>query len=117
MAAVGAKDEVVGRQVVGLPHGRRFLADGEVRRARVVVLDALVDAFLLDAVQHGLELADHDHVPVDAHQVGRAVGRPLHHRVGHVGVQGNLRPGRAPPVCGLHGSMVMSLVMGWSSVY
>jgi hypothetical protein len=66
---VRAEDEVVRRQVVGLAHGRGLLADGEVRRAAMVVLDALVDPFLLDAVQHGLELADGEHVAVDAHQI------------------------------------------------
>ena len=94
VAAVGTEDEVVGRQVVGLPHGRCLLADGEMRGAAMVILDPLIRTFLLDAVQHVLELADHDHVPVHAHQVGRAVGRALGHRVGHIGVQGNLRPGQ-----------------------
>ena len=93
VAAVRAEDEIVGRQVEGHADRRRFLADREVGRAAVVVLDAFVDAFLLDAVEHGLELADGDHVAVDAHQVVRAILLGLGLRVGHVGVDRNL--GRA----------------------
>ena len=72
-------------------HGCRLLADGQVGRSLVLVGDALVDAFLLDAVEHGLELADEDHVPVDAHQVGAPVLALLLGRVGHVAVDGNFR--------------------------
>ncbi len=71
VAAVRAEDVVLGAQEIGLADGGRFLADRQVRRAPVVVLDALVVAFLLDAVEHGLELADDRHVAVDAHQVLR----------------------------------------------
>ena len=66
MAAVAAVDVVVHVEEKGLAHGRGLLADREVRRAPVVVLDALVRAAQLDLVQHGLELADEDHVAIDA---------------------------------------------------
>ena len=91
VAAVRAKDEVVGRQVVRLADRGRFLADGEVRRAAVVVLDALVDAFLFDAVQHGLELADGEHVAIHPYQVLAAVAARLGGRVRLIAIDRNLR--------------------------
>ncbi len=91
VAAVRAKDEVVGRQVVRLADRGRFLADGEVRRAAMVVLDPLVDAFLLDAVQHGFELADGEHVAIHPHQVFAAIPARFGGRVRLVAVDGNFR--------------------------
>ena len=88
------KDKIVGRQIVGLAHRRGFLADGEMGGTAVVVLDPFVDAFLLDAVQHGFKLADDDHVVEDALQVVGAILGDLGRRVGDVGVDGNLRRGQ-----------------------
>ena len=65
VAAVRAEDEVLGVQVQALADRRRFLPDGQVRRPLVVVLDALVLPLGLDRGQHGLELADEQHVLVD----------------------------------------------------
>ena len=69
VAAVGAVDVVVDAEQVGLADGGGFLADGEVGRAAVVVLDALVVAAQLDLVEHVLEGADDLHVALDAQQV------------------------------------------------
>ena len=66
---MGAKNKVIGSQVIRHAHGRRLLADGEVGRPLVLVRNALVDAFALDPIQHGFKFADEDHVAVDAHQV------------------------------------------------
>ena len=94
VAAMRAEDEVVGRQVVGLSDHRRLLADGEMGRATMVVFDALVDALFLDAVEHGLELANDDHVAIDAAQILRPVLGDLRRRVGDIDVDGNLRRGQ-----------------------
>ena len=61
----------------GHADGRRFLADREVRRAGVVVGDALVGALGLDLVEDGLELANRAHVAPDVQQVLGGVGREL----------------------------------------
>jgi hypothetical protein len=58
-------------EVEALAHGRAFLPDREVGGTGVLVLDAFVRAELLDLVQHGLELADHDHVAVDPQEPRR----------------------------------------------
>ncbi len=50
--------------VQALAHHGRLLSDGQVRGPQVVVGDPLVGALRLDGVEHGLELADHDHVAV-----------------------------------------------------
>ena len=62
VAAVRAEDEVVDAELDGLADGRGLLAHRQVGRAHVVVLDALPAAGDLDGVEHGLELADRDHV-------------------------------------------------------
>ena len=64
-----AVDVVVDAEQVGLADGRGFLADRQVGRAAVVVLDALVVAAELDLVEHVLEGADDLHVALDADQV------------------------------------------------
>ena len=72
MAAVAAVDVVVDVEQVRLTDGGGLLADGEVRRAAVVVLDALVVAAELHLVEHRLERADEHHVALDAQQVIRS---------------------------------------------
>jgi len=67
MAAVRTEDKVVGRQMVCLSYRRRLLANRQMRRALVIVLDALVRPLLLNAVQHRLELTNVDHVPIHTH--------------------------------------------------
>ena len=54
---------------IGLADGRGFLADRQMRRAAVVVFDALVVAAQLDLIEHVLEGADDHHVALDAQQV------------------------------------------------
>ena len=65
VGAVGAEDEVVHIQVEGFADGGRLLAHGQVRRAGMVVGNALVFAGLLDQVDHGFELAQGQHVAID----------------------------------------------------
>ena len=69
MAAVAAVDVVVDAEQVRLADGGGFLADRQVRRAAVVVFDALVVAAELDLVEHVLEGADDHHVALDAQEV------------------------------------------------
>ena len=69
MGAVGAEDEVVHVQVEGLAHGGGLLAHGQVGRAGMVVGHAAVLAVDLDLVDHGLELAQGQHVAVDVDQL------------------------------------------------
>ena len=70
VASVRTEDEVLVGQVVGLADRGGFLAHREVRRAGVVVLEAVVGIGGLDRVQHRLELADDPHVAVDPQKVG-----------------------------------------------
>ncbi len=65
VGAMGAEDEVVDVQVERLADRCRLLAHGQVGRAGMVVGHALVLAGLLDQVDHGLELAQGQHVAVD----------------------------------------------------
>ena len=76
MAAVRAEYKVLRAEVQALPHNRRFLADREMRRAAMLALDALPGALALDVLQHGLELANEQHVAIDAQQAGRRHGGP-----------------------------------------
>ena len=69
MGAVAAEDEVVGVEVVGHTYCSRFLTCGKVGRAGVVVFHSIVTARGLDQVEHGLELADGEHVAVDAEEI------------------------------------------------
>ena len=69
VAAVGAKGVVVHREVEGLADRRSFLAHGKVRRAGMVVGDAIVLARGLDQVDHGFELAQQEHIPVDVQEL------------------------------------------------
>ena len=69
VAAVAAVDVVIHAEQVGLPDGRGFLADRKVRRAAVVVFDALVAAAELDLVEHVLKRPDDLHVALDAQEV------------------------------------------------
>ena len=87
--AVRAEDKVLGGQVVGHAHGCRLLADGEMGRPLMLVLDALVDALLFDAVEHGLKLANVDHVTIDAHEVVASVLGCLLLGIRDIGVDGD----------------------------
>ena len=69
VGTVGAEDEVVHVQVEGLAHGGGLLAHGQVGRAGMVVGHAAILAVDLDLVDHGLELAQGQHVAVDVHQL------------------------------------------------
>ncbi len=73
MAAMGAENKVVDIQAVGLPDCRAFLAQGEVGRSGVVVLDALVFAFELDLVDDRLKRPQHHHVMKDGDELVLAV--------------------------------------------
>ena len=79
VAAVAAVDVVVHAQQVGLADGGGLLADRQVRRAAMVVLDALVVAAQLDLVEHVLKGADDLHVALDAQEVvlGEVLGGEL----------------------------------------
>ncbi len=91
VAAVGAENVIFRGQVIRLPHRGGFLPDGEVGRAKVVVLDALIGSLPFDAVQHGLKFADEGHIAVNPHQVVGAVFLGLGGGVGLIGVQRYLR--------------------------
>ena len=69
MGTVAAEDEVVGVQGIGHTHGSGLLTGTQVRRAGIVVRHSVVTARGLDQVEHGLELADHKHIPVDVLEV------------------------------------------------
>ena len=69
VAAVAAEDEVVGVEIVSHTYGCSFLACGKVGRTGVVVFNTVVAARGLDQIEHGLELADGEHVAVDVQQV------------------------------------------------
>jgi len=69
VASVGTEDEVLMGQVVGLADRGGLLAHREVRRAGVVVLEAIVGIGGLDRIQHRLEFADDPHVAVDPQKV------------------------------------------------
>ncbi len=69
VAPVAAVDVILDRQEEGLAHGGGLLADGEVGRPLMDVGDVAVLARPLDLIQHRLELADEDHVPVDPDRV------------------------------------------------
>ena len=69
VAAVAAEDEVVGVEVVSHTYGCGFLPCGKVCRTGIVVFHAVVAARGLDQIEHGLELADGEHVAVDVQQV------------------------------------------------
>ena len=75
VAAVRPENEVLGRQQVSLSDRGGFLPHRQVRRAGIVVLDAVVGVGRLDRVQHRFELADEAHVAVDAQEVVLAVVR------------------------------------------
>ena len=87
VAAVRAEDEVLDAQGHALAHHGGLLPDGQVRGPEVIVGDPLVGALGLDRVEHGLELADHDHVAVGAHERVLAVLLDFLLHVGDVGVE------------------------------
>lgn len=60
-----------------LADGDRLLPDREMGRTAMVVDDARVGAFALDAVEHSFEFKDTDYVPIDAEQVFAANEKPL----------------------------------------
>ena len=70
VASVGAEDRIVLVQVERHAHRGRLLAHRKVRGAGMIVDDALVLAGGLDEVEHRLKLAQHQHVAVDAGQLG-----------------------------------------------
>src|SRR5258708_9390255 len=61
-----------------------------MRRAFMVILNALERSFLLDPVQHGLEFADIDHIAEDTNQGWLPVLFPLALRLRDVSVERNL---------------------------
>ena len=69
VATVRTEGEVVDVQAVSLTNGGSFLTDGQMCRAGVVVLDAVVFALDLDVVEHGLELTDDSHIAIDAEEI------------------------------------------------
>ena len=68
---VATEDVIVHRQEECLAHGGGFLADRKVGGALVDVRDVAVLSLPLDLVQHGLELADEDHVAIEPEGVRR----------------------------------------------
>ena len=69
VGTVGAEGEVVDIEAVSLTYCRCLLTDGEVSRAGVIVLNAVVNRLCLDLVEHCLELADDSHIAVDAEKI------------------------------------------------
>ena len=69
MGAVGAEDHVVHVQVEGFADGGGFLADGQMGRAGMVVGHAVVLAVDLDLIDHGLELAQGQHIAIDVQEL------------------------------------------------
>ena len=69
VGTVAAEDEIVGIQGIGHTHSRSLLTGRKVRRTRVIVSNPVVAARSLDQVEHGLELADDEHIAVDVLEV------------------------------------------------
>ena len=91
MAAVRAEDEILRLEVKALPDGSRFLPDGQVGWSCVRIAEAAIGAFLFEAVERRLELANQDHVAVDVNELIARVESGLGLRVGDVSVDRNLR--------------------------
>ena len=91
VAAVRTENQVVGRQPVRLPDGGALLSDRQMRRPAMVVGDAFPRPFFFNAVEHGLELAQDQHVAVHAQQAVAAVERCFGAGVRLVGVERNFR--------------------------
>ncbi len=64
MAPVGSENKVVNGEMIGHPDCRCLLADGQVGRARMVVMDTGIVVRGLDLVEHDLKFPDNDHVAV-----------------------------------------------------
>ena len=96
VAAVGTEELVVDIQVVALTDGGRFLPDGEMGRALVVVLDPLIGSHSLDFIEHGLELADEGHITVDGLQSLLTIFLLLLRKIPGIGVDRNIREGYLP---------------------
>ena len=75
VASVGSEDIVILIQQIGLTDAGCFLAQGQVGRAGIGGVDAVVAGLSLDQVQHVLELAENGDIAVDADQI----------RIGEVG--------------------------------
>ncbi len=71
VAAVRTENVVVLVEEVGLTDGGGFLAERQMRRSRMVVFYSGVGVRRLDRIEHGLELADDGHVPVNAEEILR----------------------------------------------
>ncbi len=70
VASVRAEGCVVNGKIISLADVSGFLSDAEVRRTRMIVSGALIFAGRLDQIDHGLKLADIEHVFVDLDKVG-----------------------------------------------
>ena len=69
VGTMGTEDEVVGVEGVCHTDSGSLLAHGKVGRSRVVVCNSVVSAGGLHEVEHGLELADGEHIPIDIEKV------------------------------------------------
>ena len=96
MAAVAAEDVVVGLQRQRRADRRAFLADREMRRPLVDVVDPGIAALRLEGAEHRLEFADDHHVAQHAQQRCIAVALPFFGQWRRIGVNrdiGELQPG------------------------
>ena len=64
VAAVRAEKQIVRRQRRALSDRRRFLPHREMRRAFVVIFNALVRALHFNRVEHGFEFTNQQHVNI-----------------------------------------------------
>ncbi len=91
VTAVGTEDLVIRVEDHRLSDRGAFLTGGEVGRTEVLVGDSLVHSFFLDHVEHRLELANQEHIVIDANQALLAIGLELFLHIAHIVVDGDFR--------------------------